>query len=53
MNKNYQRKQMHNLAEIFKRQKANGKSQKEAADFLNIDHRSVLPPSADMYQYFE
>ena len=41
MNKNYQKKQMHNLAEIFKREKANGKSQKEAANFLNIDHRSV------------
>jgi len=32
---------MHNLAEIFKKEKSNGKSQKEAADFLNIDHRSV------------
>jgi len=32
---------MHNLAEIFKREKVNGKSQKEAAEFLGIDHRSV------------
>ncbi len=32
---------MHNLAEIFKREKVNGKSQKGAADFLKIDHRSV------------
>lgn len=33
--------EMHNLAEIFKREKANGKSQKEAAEYLGIDHRSV------------
>jgi len=32
---------MHNLGELFKRQKVLGKSQKEAASFLNIDHRSV------------
>ncbi len=35
------RKMMHNLALLFKREKINGKSQKEAADFLGIDHRSV------------
>ena len=34
-------KTMHNLALLFKREKINGKSQKEAADFLGIDHRSV------------
>lgn len=32
---------MHNLAEIFKREKINGKSQKGAAEYLGIDHRSV------------
>jgi len=32
---------MHNLAEIFKREKVNGKSQKDAAEYLGIDHRSV------------
>ena len=35
------RNRMHNLAELFKREKRNGKSQKEAAEFLGIDHRSV------------
>jgi len=33
--------EMHNLAEIFKRERVNGKSQKEAAEYLGIDHRSV------------
>ena len=37
----YQGNSMHNLAEIFKREKVNGKSQKDAAEFLGIDHRSV------------
>jgi len=37
----YQGNNMHNLAEIFKREKVNGKSQKDAAEFLGIDHRSV------------
>ena len=37
----YGRNGMHNLAEVFKREKRNGKSQKEAAEFLKIDHRSV------------
>tara|TARA_R100001480_G_C4680914_1_gene174847 strand:+ start:42 stop:686 length:645 start_codon:yes stop_codon:yes gene_type:complete len=32
---------MHNLGELFKRQKHLGKSQKEAAKVLGIDHRSV------------
>jgi len=34
-------KPMHKLAEIFKREKINGKSQKDAAKYLGIDYRSV------------
>ena len=41
MSQNYGRNGMHNLAELFKREKRNSKSQKEAAEFLKIDHRSV------------
>jgi len=35
------RNRMHNLSEIFKQQKSIGKSQKEAAKILKLDHRSV------------
>ena len=41
MKQTYSRNGMHNLSEVFKREKINGKSQKEAAEVLKIDHRTV------------